>query len=295
MIQLDLYRKLNTSLIPIQPESKAFDMPALRQRGYDTLCDARERGTKAPDIVAWWSNNSRNTALLTTNDLIVIDFDNEARFWQYVGQYSAYTSTLTVKSPNGYHVYYRLPQPLQHRLDSDWDGAEVKCCGDAILCPPSRIGVKLYRQMGIIGKPLTLPSWEALGFLKERKSAAAQCKPFSLPSQVTEDSKHTSAPRREVGGKGLISDIKMILPLSVFLQSLGHDVVKSDNGFWLTNCPFHEDKNPSFWLNDTEGICNCFKPDCASDKPMDIINLYMRLHRCSMKQAIRELAGGVGL
>jgi len=44
-----------------------------------------------------------------------------------------------------------------------------------------------------------------------------------------------------------------------------------------------------FWVNVTEGLCNCFHPACAAHKPMDVINFWARVHNVSNDQAIRDL------
>jgi DNA primase len=65
----------------------------------------------------------------------------------------------------------------------------------------------------------------------------------------------------------------------------------SGGDFWMTRCPFHDDKNPSFWLNLEEQICDCHAG--CMDKPMDVINLYAALNDLTNREAILMLAKGL--
>ena len=60
-------------------------------------------------------------------------------------------------------------------------------------------------------------------------------------------------------------------------------------------CPFcqPEGKKPGkharFWVDTEMQICNCFKPTCKADKPMDVINLYARWRHLDNDSAIADL------
>lgn len=64
--------------------------------------------------------------------------------------------------------------------------------------------------------------------------------------------------------------------------------------FYLSHCPFCQTDapakaKPKFWINHELDLCNCFSPSCASERPMDVINLYARLERMSNRDAIHAL------
>lgn len=62
--------------------------------------------------------------------------------------------------------------------------------------------------------------------------------------------------------------------------------------FMVGFCPFHQApgaKLRKFWVNVDDGLCNCFVPRCAADKPMDVINFYARVKGIPLHQAIEEL------
>ena len=54
----------------------------------------------------------------------------------------------------------------------------------------------------------------------------------------------------------------------------------------MIQCPFHDDKTPSFWIDTQRGLCGCHT--CGM-KPLDVINLFARLNQVSNQEAIREL------
>jgi hypothetical protein len=60
-----------------------------------------------------------------------------------------------------------------------------------------------------------------------------------------------------------------------------------DGRWWRAACPFHSDKNPSFWVDALNGICGCFGG--CTHKPLDVINLYARLNGINNVDAIHDL------
>jgi hypothetical protein len=63
---------------------------------------------------------------------------------------------------------------------------------------------------------------------------------------------------------------------------------KQTGSHWaVARCPFHDDKQPSLWIDLSRGICGCYA-GCLS-KPADVIELYGRLHGCGAKSAVKAL------
>ena len=61
-------------------------------------------------------------------------------------------------------------------------------------------------------------------------------------------------------------------------------------------CPFHDDKNPSMWVNARWNICRCFKPSCkGAARHLDVINVHAMLRGIGNEYAIQELAAELGL
>jgi DNA primase len=63
--------------------------------------------------------------------------------------------------------------------------------------------------------------------------------------------------------------------------------VKSQGRNFIARCPFHEDKNPSFYLYSDTNKFYCF--GCGEHG--DVIDLYMKLAGVEFKTAVKELAG----
>lgn len=49
------------------------------------------------------------------------------------------------------------------------------------------------------------------------------------------------------------------------------------------------ERPPRFWVDTELQICNCFKPSCASPKPLDVINLYAKMNGIDNDAAVTEL------
>lgn len=59
---------------------------------------------------------------------------------------------------------------------------------------------------------------------------------------------------------------------------------------WCQNGQKQPNEARRFWVNVEAGICNCFHPACAADRPMDVINFWARIKQITNQEAIRDLA-----
>jgi len=82
----------------------------------------------------------------------------------------------------------------------------------------------------------------------------------------------------------LIKEIKGRLSISSLIENYV-SLKRSGKGF-VGLCPFHDDKNPSFHINEDKGIYHCF--GCGAGG--DIIGFLMRYKNVSFYEAIEELA-----
>ena len=85
-------------------------------------------------------------------------------------------------------------------------------------------------------------------------------------------------------GNGLLPSerIKAAVSVKDFVTQF---VELSPSGMGL--CPFHEDSNPSFNVNDEENYWHCF----ACESGGSVIDFWMALKGCDFQSAIRELSG----
>jgi len=73
------------------------------------------------------------------------------------------------------------------------------------------------------------------------------------------------------------------------IEDMLPDVVMYSGSHWgVTKCPFHDDENPSFWVDTKAQLCGCFSG--CTNVPLDAINLYARLHGISNVAAIKEMS-----
>lgn len=59
------------------------------------------------------------------------------------------------------------------------------------------------------------------------------------------------------------------------------------NRWYVAQCPFHQDRNPSLWIDTVKGLVGCYA-GCTS-RPLDVVGLHARLHGMDDRAAIREL------
>jgi len=83
--------------------------------------------------------------------------------------------------------------------------------------------------------------------------------------------------------------IRQALPLS---QVIGRRTKLVRKGKELTGlCPFHNEKSPSFWVNDDKGAYYCFGCQAKGD----LISFVQETERLSFMEAVERLAGEAGL
>jgi hypothetical protein len=279
------------AVIPIKARDKA---PALKSwKPYQTDIPSDDQ------LRSWFTDDSKNIALVTGhNGLTVIDFDDHDVWMEWV-EYDqkcalagiVQTLTYQVETSKGRHVYVRLPEATKSRPllkpDGSRLGIDIKSRGGYVLIPPSiHPSGAPYRAVNP-GAPI----WH-IDTLSEILPVSMLTQADFQPSRVK---RHTSPPRDiwdqamnpTTMGPGTVDRIKAAYKLEDLLpvrQRTGAD-------FYLTECPLHNDHNPSMWVKTDEQICGCYA-GCTT-KPLDVVNLYARVHDLSNREAIAELARGI--
>lgn len=289
-----IIEQFDTSVLPIKANSKEYDMAALRQRGYRTLSAAKERRTKAPDIIAWWDNGTRkeetrNVALVTTSHLLIVDFDNEESYRRFYDDYTVFAHTLTVKTPRGYHLYYDVTEPISQDIISTWPKVELFHNGGVVLCPPSQIdGIEYeYVDNGLMSNSvmLTISRADVLPMVEKRERTNGFSS-FRVPSAL-------DCPPKAKLYKGVITDIKQRLSC-LDLASRYTDM--QDRGtYHLGCCPGHDDAHPSFRVAGGRAVCAVQSCKLYDARALDVIELHSRLCGLSYRDSIAILAKELGL
>ncbi len=261
-----LFHDRGCQLAPCQPGSKHF------VSGYGP----HKRKIETDHELLEWIERGNNYALLTgAGELVVIDFDNPKTFDQWHDEAGDLAETFTVKTNRGFHVYY-----LSSDLRS-WrgDGFEVMGKGKAIMGP----GCK--HPSGAIYQPLTPPKIRTIETLDFPLLSE---KPPKLPEPPRVKPEHL--------GGGVVKKIKnhyLILDLIQNSELAGRVRLKSSDhkkGRWFAGrCPFHGDKQPSFWIDTERNLFGC--RSCG--KRGDVLNFFSIWQGLTIQETIKTLAGGL--
>ena len=247
-----------------------------------------------------WFNKSSNLAIVTGHrGLTVIDFDDLDVYddWLKYGGRCRLAGlvqrfTYQVETGKGRHVYIRLPEATKSRALLKPDGArwgiDIKSRGGYVLAPPSfHPSGRPYRA---VNPGAMLMLIQALSdILPTEMLARPEYQPQRVVARTLQPSLDPwAAAMNPVRlGRGVVERIKEQYHLEDILP------VEQETGpnFYLTRCPLHDDHKPSMWVQTTDQICGCHAG--CTDKPLDVINLYARIHDLSNEEAIRELARGL--
>lgn len=271
------WKKLGIACIPIRYRDKR---PALPEWGYYQSILPSDT-----ELLQWFSKPFINIAIITGwRNLVIIDFDSDTEYERWLlwiarrQIYRFIRQTLIVRSARGYHVYITTRQPAQN---AKLPGIDIKARGGYVLTPPSIHPSGVPYQVVSGDLPLRI---EALSDILPPELLASHTelpKPVLIPTLSPQNSDPwDSAENLFQPGKDLIQKIKDNYRIESFFKRL-----YGKNSRWkMTHCPFHNDSNPSFWIDTKRQLCGCFA-GCTL-QPYDVIDLYARLHNLSVKDAI---------
>lgn len=238
------------------------------------------------ELLNWFYSPYRNLGVIVGNGLVVIDFDVQAVFdyWfntEFAPKYPR--GTFMVKTRRGVHVYLKTHEPAKNHHNSLLD---VKAERGYVLAPPS-VHPSGY-QYSILSNKTILQVQKLSDVLPD----------FYIPEPETSNQYYEGAnnyqrysdPFDEADNAQNynLRAIKERFSMLDFLKG----VRKSDrSGRWfIAYCPFHDDKNPSFWVDVQRKVGGCRK---CNIKIMDVVNLFARLNNISNSEAIRRLGEGL--
>ena len=116
--------------------------PGKHPRTTNGFHDATRDPTRAGVLWARWPNANLGVPTGRASGLVVIDLDGQAgrRSWQQLLDQNHTPQTATVRTPHGWHVWYRLPSDLAvPRAIRLRDGLDVLGDRGYAIVPPSRI------------------------------------------------------------------------------------------------------------------------------------------------------------
>ena len=240
------------------------------------------------ELLSWFRIPSNAAVVTGTNNLTVIDFDdvNEYLTWSLWAMtdgspaaHQIFFDSYKVRTARGIHLYTRCTNDVKNL---HFGKIDVKGRGGLVTLPGS-----IHPSGAIYTEYQTgdFPIWSELSeiFPAETLQLMERIEParrMIVDRDVTEYSA-AQVLDMEVGVN--IDDVKRAHKIEDYIN----DITFTGDHWGVAKCPFHgEDSHPSMWIDTKRQLCGCFT--CTST-PMDVINLYSRLHNLSNSDAIREM------
>jgi hypothetical protein len=272
---------IGISVIPVHYRAKT---PAVEWGEFGYRPGNPSRLPTEQEIARWFASELTNIGICTGwQGLTVLDFDdaNEYGKWLAAGDDVVRRSAYRVQTSRGVHVYVRLPHAERARKVGKVD---IKGIGGYVLSAgsihPSGAEYRAMRERIVI--PLisalsdVLPAVELLANTEQAGMRLPRA--TALPQDAWAVA---MSPRAMTGA---IERIKKQFRIEEFFS----DKTKTGSHWYVARCPLHDDSHPSLWIDVDRQICGCFA-GCTS-KPLDVINLYARVHGVSNTDAIRAMA-----
>lgn len=191
------------------------------------------------NLAEWYLGSQRNMALITTEHLVILDFDNpiEYGYWfcYQMENNPDLIDTYMVMSSRGLHLYYWIDE-LFDKIKI-LEPYEVISHGQLITIPPSlhKSGIA-YRSINSIDKIKKVSNIQTL--------LTFSCVKFERPKvQLNNDPWRIYQPSESIA--------------RVDLLELFPDAKQTDDNYFITDCPFHGHKG-NFWLDTKINIAGCY-------------------------------------
>lgn len=241
----------------------------------------QERLPTDTELRTWFHSSIMNLGLVVGNGLVVIDFDFMPAFEYWLSGFEAKypDGTYMVKTRRGVHVYVHTEERATNYHSTLLD---IKAERGYVLIPPS-VHPSGFEYQVLKDRPVLHVERldDVLG--SEWMPAPERIEQVERPKYERLNDPWAEA--FEASETQTVDEIRS----RVSILDLMPDAEPSDrSGRWyVTLCPFHDDNNPSFWIDLERGMCGCRK---CNIKEMDSINLFARLNGISNQEAIRELS-----
>lgn len=291
MTKLDFVRQLvqmGISIIPLRHRSKE---PAIAS--WEPF---KNRPPSTTEYRSWNLNWNNYGVIAGWQDLAFLDFDNMDAFALWLDYFlllnkhaEVYPMPFIVRTARGAHVYVRVPR--YDRVNERRRGVDVKFHGYVVgpgCVHPSGVEYVAMTELRLIevySLPTILPD-ELFPLVAPKPIEIAPA--IEIPRMDTQYDPFATA--------SMVQDIDLITRIkqSIRIESLFSGTRRTSvDGRWLAAlCPFHDDHNPSLWIDIHRQICGCA---VCNFKPMDVINLFARMRGISESVAVSELAREVGV
>lgn len=271
------------SVVPAQPRSKQV---LLHWRVYD------HHPPTIDQVKSWFENGVMNLALVCgSGGLVVLDFDQADRFTLWAAEAGVLSNTYTEITGRGVHLFYEVEgESITPRLPS-CVGVDLLGLGHLVIAAPSIHPSGFIYRSARSGVPILKVSYEQL-------TTSLLSKELLGKELLADTAGQLVAPLLNLIPRGWDRDLVSKIKAKISLLEKARDLTNlkasgGDGRWWYGRCPFHEDSQPSFWLDAVRGVWGCYSPGCPGHRGGDVINLYALSHGIGVGQAIRELAGSL--
>ena len=282
----------NISSFPCFYYSKKPHYKALQYRGYtgdNSKASWKILRTQLPtpqDLRFWYTKDapSKNLAMITSDKIGVIDFDDYQLYRQY---HSKIKPTLSVTSSRGIHLIYQFAQSIPDNVIGNADKLDWLASGKAsMVYGKHKSGVDYEVRMDEIAEFDCVEELIEDGLLKRIEDNAPSFftgQKQSMPLSATFDQQSLGELARLIKSK-----LSMI---NYFSSILKVNPTPTSRGFYNTFCPVHSDHSASAWIGDRK--CACRKPGCKLHKysgGYDIIDTHSIIFGFDFTQSVLDLA-----
>lgn len=271
-LQREAMRWLDAGIVPIP----------LRYRSKQPVVKWRQWYGQLPptELVNRWFAGLRNMAIIISGELIVLDFDIAMFYHKWRIAHPDIAITYTVKSRRGYHVYFYAKSPTE---TANMEGGEILASGHMLTVPPStHESGHVYLSVGG-GDILTVSGLNEIGIVPIEKERVAILADLPESNQVW----LPVAGGGQDWGESPVEYVKRRVDMFDLLIRMG---MKPGSGKTVVmQCPFHEDKNPSFQVWHDGAYCH--STNCVAHRQLDVIGVAALYWRVSQGKAIGILAG----
>lgn len=247
----------------------------------------RELPTES-ELLRWFRIPSNAAVVTGTNNLVVIDFDDLTEYlrwslWAGTEGSAAARQVLydsyKVRTARGIHLYTRCTSEIKNL---HFGKIDVKGRGGLVTLPGSiHPSGAIYTEYQV-GE---FPIWSKLEEIFPEETLKLMER-VEVPRRMTVDRDLTEYSTAEVLDMEVSVNVEEV-KRSHRIEDYINDITFTGDHWGVAKCPFHEDANPSFWVDTEKQLCGCFS-GCTT-VPLDVINLYARLHNLNNSDAIRQL------
>ena len=289
---------LGISVIPLHHRSKKVDV-SLTSGTWEQYTTA---SNTEYELSRWLGSGWLNYGVVAGwGNLVVIDFDSMFYFeiWKlWAASQPTYTqyvvaNSFKVLTRRGVHVYITTKEPIANgkRIAKE-GGIDIQAQRKYVVGPGSAhpnghvyepIGEMVFSCVSDIESVLPIDLFPLVVAEPETGSMP----PVEITTQHTEYDAYQSAMGQ---GLDLISKVKRAVRIETFFADASKS--SADGRWYKTICPFHDDKNPSAWIDLKRQLFGC---QVCGFKPMDAINIYSRMHNVTESAAVTMMAREVGV